>query len=107
MLIPLTFYFLNFPRQLRQHFRPQPANELDTPHNQVPAAVDTGLGYLLLQLPHHLRNIHQHTPAAQHSKIRPVPQCHNRLTRILMAQPVMHLTAGLTRPRKCWNWSIN
>ena len=88
--------------QFRQHFRPQPANEFNTPHHQVPAAVDTGLGNLLLQLPHHLRNIHQHTPAAQHNKVRPVTQCHNRLIRILTAQPVMHLTAGLTR-----RWELN
>ena len=90
MLIPLTF-----------HFRPQPTQKFNTPHNQVPAAVDTGLWYLLLQFPYHLRNIHQHTPAAQHCKIRPVPQCHNRLTRILAVQPVMHPTTDLTRPRKC------
>ena len=83
--------------QLRKDFRPQSANEFNTPHNQVPAAVDTGLRYLLLQFPYHLRDIHQHTPAAQHSKIQPVPQCHNRLIRILAAQTVMHLTAGLTR----------
>ena len=53
MLIPLTF-----------HFRPQPTHKFNTPHNQVPAAVDTGLRYLLLQFPYHPGYIHQHTPAA-------------------------------------------
>ena len=86
--------------QFRQHFRPQPAHKFNTPHNQVPAAVDTPLRYLHPQLPYHPGNIHQHTPAVQHSKIRPVPRCHNRFVRILAAQSVMHLTAGLTRLRK-------
>ena len=79
----------NLLSQFRQYFRPQPA------------AIDTPLGNLLLQLPYYLWNIHQHTPAAKHSKIRPVPKCHNRLIRILTTQPVMHLTAGLTRRREC------
>ena len=47
-------------------------------------AVDTGLGNLLRQLPHHQGYIHQHTQAAKLSEIRPVPKCHNRPTMILV-----------------------
>ena len=91
----------NLLSQFLQHFCHLPANEFNTPHHQLPAAIDTGLGNLLLQFPYHPGYIHQHTPAAQHSKIRAVPRCHNRLTRILTAQPVMQLPGGLTRRREC------
>jgi len=44
--LPFHFSPPNLLSQFRQHFRPQSAYELNTPHNQVPSAVDTGLGYL-------------------------------------------------------------
>lgn len=63
-----------------------------TANYQVPATADSAARNLDSQLPDHFGDVHKDTTGPEHGKVRPKTDSYNRLTGILLAETVMHLT---------------